>query len=119
MHGPLGTSPGQLSGLGQEGVGLGQGSPRFWPLPASDLKGDVTKAWAGRGLPSPSLPRASTSSNLSSLHRELPQQPLEGHRCPLHGERGYTEALAPSAYLMLKPVVWSSLSQLCSFASSL
>lgn len=29
------------------------------------------------------------------------------------------EAPAPSAYLMLKPVVWSSLSQLCSFASSL
>lgn len=26
---------------------------------------------------------------------------------------------APSAYLMLKPVVWSSLSQLCSFVSSL
>ena len=28
-------------------------------------------------------------------------------------------ALAPSAYLMLKPVVWSSLSQLCSFVKSL
>lgn len=76
---------------------MGRERHRLPELPGKKLPEAATRASArGGGEAGPILPKVLTS------------QREEGH-----------QGTSPSTYLMLKPVVWSSLSQLCSFASSL
>lgn len=109
-HGPLVASLGQLSHPGQEKPGQAK-SPRSSAGPPRTLRG-----------PALSLPPPLSGAALrtpAGRHR-LPQLPGPSAGPGAGAQRvGGRRGTGPSAYLMLKPVVWSSRSQLRSFASSL
>lgn len=71
---------------------------------------DLLRLRQGQSLRSLPSRGQSASSDLRGSSRSSPPPPA----APRH-----PKALAPSAYLMLKPVLCSSCSQLCSFANSL
>lgn len=108
-------------------LSVGQLAPGFQPLALLlILNEDVVKSRAGRGMDFCSLPLWKCSAkpeppagaaSEAAAARASAGGSWGGRAQPARGEDA--EAPTPSAYLMLKPVVWSSLSQLCSFASSL